>query len=382
MTVSPERLDSRREHRVSLDDVWHFDQERRQEAVMPNAGRVLVSCSALLGSGGLGRHLQEILGALARGSCHTSSISGSLDGSQGLRPRPAARLSLALTGPPARVSRSWRTWRASVGFDMHAAIRLSPAEHLIAFNGQALNQLRVARTMGFESVALVSANSHVRHLVRRHDAAHRQYPLERSWASRLVGRNLLEYDQADRIYVASRYVWESFLAEGVPEERLALFPLTPAPRFRASQSDNGCSTFDIVYVGGLSVIKGVPLLIEAVARLAHPDLRLVLVGGAGTRGMRRYLAAALSKDARIAISPGDPLPHLRQARLCVHPAYEDGFAYAPAEALACGVPLIVSADTGMKELIGDGQGLVVPSGDVAALAEAIDAAYRGVPLGG
>jgi glycosyltransferase involved in cell wall biosynthesis len=76
------------------------------------------------------------------------------------------------------------------------------------------------------------------------------------------------------------------------------------------------------------------------------------------------------------------LPHLRQARLCVHPAYEDGFAYAPAEALACGVPLIVSEDTGMKELIGDGDGLVVPSGDVATLAEAIDLAYRGGPLGG
>jgi glycosyltransferase involved in cell wall biosynthesis len=381
MTVSAERLDA--SHSGSLlDDVWRAERERCQDAVMPGNGRVLASCSAQLGSGGLGRHLQEIVDALERGGHHTSVMSGSLDGSLGSRPRPAARLSLALTGAPARVSRSWRTWRASADFDMRAAARLPQAEHLIAFNGQAFEQLRVARTMGYESVALVSANSHVRHLMHRHDAAHRQYPLEHSWAGRLVGRNLREYDKADRIYVASRYVRDSFIAEGVPQEKLALFPLTPAPRFRAAAAENRSSTFDVLYIGGLSVIKGVPLLIEAVARLAHPDLRLVLVGGAGTRGMRRYLGAALSNDARIEISPGDPLPHLRQARLCVHPAYEDGFAYAPAEALACGVPLIVSEDTGMKELIGDGDGLVVPSGDVATLAEAIDLAYRGGPLGG
>ena len=381
MTVSAERFDAANSG-SPLDDVWRAERERSQDAVMPGAGRVLATCSAQLGSGGLGRHLQEIVSALERGSPHTSAISGSLDGSQGSRLRPKARLSIALTGPPARVSRSWRTWRASADFDMRAAARLPQAEHLIAFNGQALEQLRVARTMGYQSVALVSANSHVRYLMRRHDVAHRQYPLEHSWASRLVGRNLREYDEADRIYVASRYVWDSFVAEGVPEERLSLFPLTPASRFRATAVDNDSSTFDVVYVGGLSVIKGVPLLIEAIARLAHADLRLVLVGGAGTRGMRRYLAAALGKDARIEISPGDPFPHLRRARLCVHPAYEDGFAYAPAEALACGVPLIVSEDTGMKELIGDGDGLVVPSGDVMALAEAIDLAYRGSPLGG
>ena len=236
--------------------------------------------------------------------------------------------------------------------------------------------------MGYESRALVSANSHVRHLLRRHDAAHRRHPLERSWAGRLLHRNLREYEQAERIYVASRYVRESFLAEGVPEERLAPFPLTPAPRFQPVGTPNDSSAFEVVYVGALSVIKGVPLLIEALARLSQRDLRLVLVGGAGTRGMRRYLLAAASKDPRIQISPGDPLPHLRRARLCVHPAYEDGFAYAPAEALACGVPVVVSEDTGMKELIGPHAGLVVPSGDVDALAEAIDAAYRGDPIDG
>ncbi len=62
----------------------------------------------------------------------------------------------------------------------------------------------------------------------------------------------------------------------------------------------------------------------------------------------------------------------------MHPAYEDGFAYAPAEALAAGVPVLVSEDTGMKDLIERGRdGEVLPTGDLDALTEAIDAAYRG-----
>ena len=63
--------------------------------------------------------------------------------------------------------------------------------------------------------------------------------------------------------------------------------------------------------------------------------------------------------------------------LCVHPAYEDGFAYAPAEALASGIPVIVSEDTGMKDLIDPPRtGLILPTGDIDALTAAIDAAYR------
>ena len=214
--------------------------------------------------------------------------------------------------------------------------------------------------------------------MRQHELAHRRYPLEGTWATHLVRRNLKEYKQAQRIYVASRYTWESFVQEGVPEDVLSLFPLIPDPRFTPREPPAKTGTFDVVFVGRLCVTKGVPLLVDAVRRLAHEDLRLVLVGGWSSRGMRRFLQEACARDARIAIGPGDPLPHLRDARLYAHPAYEDGFAYAPAEALACGVPVLVSEDTGMKELIDPGvSGLILPTGDLAALTEAIDAAYRG-----
>jgi len=276
-----------------------------------------------------------------------------------------------------RFSPAWGNLRRSVAFDGLAAQRLPAAEHLIAFNGQALKQFDAAKSARYKSVSLLSANSHLRRVIRQHAKAHRRYPLESSWATRLLRRNLKEYERADRIYVASRYTWESFIEEGCPEDVLSLFPFVPDPRYTPDRAPPVSATFDVVFIGRLSVDKGVPLLIDAVHRLAHDDLRLVLVGGWSSRGMRRFLEQACARDARIKVGPGDPLPHLRGARLCAHPTYEDGFAYAPAEALACGVPVLVSEDTGMKDLVDPGvNGLILPTGDLSALTEAIDAAYR------
>jgi glycosyltransferase involved in cell wall biosynthesis len=368
----------------SLGPLWRAERESAQEAALP-AGRVVVSCAAPFGSGGLGRHLKEIVDALERREQPTTYICGS-DGEpgsprarRGLRPPSLA----TAMSPVARFSPAWRIWKARVEFDAYAARALPAADHLIAFNRQALKQFHTARQARYRSVSLMSGSPHVRRVARQHGRAYRQYPLERSFGTHIVKRYLVEYDQADRIYAASKYTWESFVEEGVPEDVLSLFPLIPDPRYERDGAPRASATFGIVYVGSLTVAKGVPLLIDAVRRLPYPEMRLTLIGGWKSRGMRRFVGEACARDPRIEVSPGDPLPHLRSARVCIHPTYEDGFAYAPAEALAAGVPVIVSEDTGMKELIDPGRnGLIVPTGDLEALTQAIEATYRGEIFGG
>jgi glycosyltransferase involved in cell wall biosynthesis len=397
----------------SLDRGWREAAEHAPRAALP-VGPTVVSCTAALGAGGLGRHLSEILGALERSGqppvciCGSTRASAMADGTSsanggktasagGVAAGPAGQaprhrfgvpyLTNVLRALPIPATPGIRTRAFFSEFDAYAAQNLPDAEHLVAFNGQALTQFQVARKAGYESLTLVSANPHMKRLMRQHARARERYPIERSWAAHMLGRNLAEYKQADRILYASSYIRDSFLAEGFPEERLTFFPLTPDPRYerhggpQASEGDGPRAAperFEIVYVGSLTVHKGVPLLIDAVRRLPDADIGLRLVGGWATRGMRRFIEAAQAADGRIAVSPGDPLPHLRGANLYVHPAYEDGFGYAPAEALAWGVPLIVSEDTGMKDLIDSpSAGLVLPTGDLGALTEAIEAAYRG-----
>jgi glycosyltransferase involved in cell wall biosynthesis len=272
-------------------------------------------------------------------------------------------------------------------FDLRAAHALSDRslrslKRLIAFNGAALQQFRQVGRSGV-GISLVSATAHISTVIAQHDRAFSEYPFERSWASSLRTRMLAEYERAEAIYVSSQRVRESFLAHGYSEERLIEFPLTPDPRFTAAREHESTTAFEVLYVGALSVVKGVPLLVDAVARLAHRDVRLVLNGGWGTRGMRRFIERACARDPRVTVELGDPLQRVQRASLYVHPSYDDGFGYAAAEALAAGVPVVVTEDTGMKDLVEPGRnGVILASGETNAITEAIDAAYRGELLRG
>ncbi len=367
--------------RAPADGDWRADAKRKQHQALPD-GPTVVSGTGPYGNGGLGQHLADIVEALREDGHLTAYLTPAI------KPQDAGGVGIAVASPAARLlharivraglSPGWRILADNVAFD-HAGARLLPAEadHLLVFNGHALRHLARARRLGYSSLGLVSANCHLAYEASQFARAWRRYPIERPWAARNVARNLSEYAAADYIHVSSRYVWESFVREGIPEDRLRVFPLTPTERFRPREHPPSAATFNVVYVGSLLVHKGVPLLIDAVRRLPHDDLRLVLVGGWGTRAMRRHIEAAKHADPRIVVAPGDPLPHLLQAGVAVHPSYGEGCAYSPGEAVACGVPLIATTNTGMNEAIGPGQRHIVPTDDLDALALAIDAAYRG-----
>jgi glycosyltransferase involved in cell wall biosynthesis len=122
--------------------------------------------------------------------------------------------------------------------------------------------------------------------------------------------------------------------------------------------------------------KGIALLLDACEQLPFKNAELTLVGGWSTRAGRRFVQKRLAQNPCITLAPGDPLPVLHRADVFVHPSYEDGFGYAPMEALACGVPVIVTDDTGMKEYVRNGiNGYVVPTGSLDALLDALESIH-------
>jgi glycosyltransferase involved in cell wall biosynthesis len=248
----------------------------------------------------------------------------------------------------------------------------------MGFAGKSLYTFRRATHLGADQLEVVAANSHVENVARLHAQAAADSGINDSWLNRAqIRKTLREYEVADKIYVHSEYVRRSFLDAGIPADKLVRTVLWPAARFVAPRQRPDDQTFRIVYVGRVEITKGISLLFDAFDQLPIRDASLRIVGGWSTRAVRRHLQERIDRDPRITVQPGDPLPVLQNADVFVHPSYEDGFGYAPMEALACGVPVIVSEDTGMKEYVREAvNGFVVPTGNVDALVTSLLQIHR------
>lgn len=328
----------------------------------------MVACASGYGEGGMGAHLRQVVAqARSRGPVRYFCTAPAPDDPDGVGVPMGGVLRL-LALPPVRQSPALRSHLYGDIFDRRVARRLPAADSVHAFSGQALHTF--AAVGGGTRRALECPTAHVRTVARRHAQAFAAYPLERPWlGSAQIDKSLAEYGRADACWVVSRYAWESFLDAGVRPERLRRRRLTvDLDRWRPPQARSQ-GPLRVVYVGALSVAKGVPLLLDAFARLEDPDARLVLCGGCASRGMRVHLERCCARDPRVRLVQGDPLPHYQAASLYVHPSYQDGFGLAPLEAAACGLPLVLSADSGVGEALAGPGALVVPTGRLDALVD-------------
>ncbi len=345
-----------------------------------------LACNAPYGKGGVGQHFAQLVEETRSAGALAGYLAGAI--------KPGDRAKGRVVSPrivpwlfrytPVRFSPGWMSHLGNELFDREAAAQLdAPAAQLtgsrfMGFVGSSLRSFRRAGALGFEQMELVAVNSHVNNLQRLHRNACRQTGIKDTWLNEAQRRKTLrEYERADVIYVHSGYVRQSFIAEGVPPEKLRRMHLHVDERFQPPAARPEDGVFRVVYVGRVEATKGIPLLLEAFSRLSAPRAELRIVGGWSTRTMRRYMERWMAHDPRIHVAPGDPLPALQQADVFVHPTYEDGFGYAPAEALACGTPAIVTEDTGMKEYIRNGEnGYVVPTGNWQALLERMEHVRR------
>jgi alpha-maltose-1-phosphate synthase len=181
---------------------------------------------------------------------------------------------------------------------------------------------------------------------------------------------------ANYITTPSTFVRNSFLKQGFAPERLLLSPYpVDLGMFRpASEARPRHRPFTIVHVGGLTLRKGAPYLLEAFKLIRKEVPDAVLRAKHHVREDTKALLARY-KDLPIEWSGKLALPeHVRRYQtsdLLLFPSVEDGFAFVVAEALACGLPVVTTTNTGASDLIRPGEnGEVVPIRDPEALAKA------------
>jgi len=181
---------------------------------------------------------------------------------------------------------------------------------------------------------------------------------------------LAELPRADFHIAQSAFAERSLIEHGVEPGRIFRMPLgVDAARFRPAEGPRPPGPFRALFAGHMSVRKGVHHLLAGWQAAALKEAELVFVGVPKDKYILDLIARQPAGIRYLGFVPNARLHETYQsADVFVFPSLAEGGVYVVYEALACGLPCIVSANAGSA--VRDGiEGFVVPVGDAEAIAD-------------
>ena len=185
-----------------------------------------------------------------------------------------------------------------------------------------------------------------------------------------------EYDTAHHLFLESEFTRDTFLSQGFPGEKLFVIPPgVDTVRLRPPERPRPKRPFRVLFVGAIGVRKGVRYLLDAWSELALQNAELVLVGPV-QNDIHPFLDRWRGVGGiRFMGFVGDLLRLYQEGSVFVFPSLSEGSAKVTHEAMACGLPVIVTPNAGSVARDGE-HGIVVPVQDKEALKQAILTLYE------
>ncbi len=195
----------------------------------------------------------------------------------------------------------------------------------------------------------------------------------------LAGASAVHYTAQEEMHLAEPYVHGApgvVIPNGIDPADYASLP--PKGTFRARHPEIGDRRI-LLFLSRINFKKGLDILTAAVGRLvrggARDDLHLVIAGpdGGYLAETRRFVAEAgiASRTTFTGMLTGqDKLAAFADASLFILPSYSENFGIAVVEAMACGVPVLISDKVNIwREVVADGAGHAAPCDATAFCAE-------------
>ena len=185
-------------------------------------------------------------------------------------------------------------------------------------------------------------------------------------------RKLKEYELADYILVLSSFAKQTLINEGVAPSKIYLVNLGFDPsRFitKINYTNNHDTTLRIVYSGIITKRKGVHLIASVAKSLQHFAIEWVFIGSKDD-GFNSIEGVQNIKYIPY-LEHGELLKELHSSDVFVLPSYLDSWGMVVIEAMASGLPVIVSENTGAKDAVTNDCGFVIPIDDKDALADKV-----------
>ncbi len=190
----------------------------------------------------------------------------------------------------------------------------------------------------------------------------------------IIEKEDLEFHAADRVMVLSQAAKRSFIEEGIDGEKIFVNPCgVELSQFTPPEKKED-DVFRVIYCGNLGPRKGVHYLLQAFAELKLDNAELWLVGSGPSPSFGQLIAQYKSDKVRfLGTFPQGELHRIyAKGSVFVLPSLADGFGMVVPQAMACGLPVIVTGNVGAADIVTEGvDGYVVPIRDVSALKEKI-----------
>lgn len=169
---------------------------------------------------------------------------------------------------------------------------------------------------------------------------------------------------------ASHFVEDSLIARGVKRELIKIVPYgaNVESDIQKNKIEDGIP-IEFLFVGQVIYRKGITYALEAVASFDGTKARLTVTGNVNRDSwfVERYLTYDnIRFTGSVTI---DRMKQIyEQANVFILPSFAEGMAQVGIEALACGLPIICTYNSGVADLVKDGvNGFVIPVGDREAL---------------
>ena len=257
-------------------------------------------------------------------------------------------------------------------YDRIAARKLEPCELFVGWSSFSRHTLKKAK--GFGAVTILErGSSHIEYQRDVIDEEYRRFGLKTTLTHPcIVEKELEEYEIADYISVPSLFAKNSFLDKGFSEQKILHVPYgVDLTQFKPVKKED--DIFRIIHCGAVSLRKGCHYLLKAFSELNLSNAELWFVGSVNPE-MQSFINQY--EDERIKYFGSKPQSSLNwyysQADVFSLCSLEEGLAMVQAQAMACGLPIICTTNTGGEDIIEEGRsGFVIPIRDLNALKDKI-----------
>jgi glycosyltransferase involved in cell wall biosynthesis len=268
----------------------------------------------------------------------------------------------------------WNEW-----YDKWVAKKIAKRQDykvFIGWSGMSLHAMQKAKANGKLTI-VERGSSHILYQNNILKEEYAKFGKAFSIHPKVIEKELKEYEAADYISIPSTFVKKSFMEHGVAEKKLFLNIYGASNYFNADSSFlKSKEKFIFLYLGALTIQKGLLYLFEAIQQLAiAKDKYEVWFIGTVSEELKD-LVDKMKLANWIFFGQVDHYKlkeYIVQADVAIQPSLQEGLSMVIPQMLSCGVPVIATTNSGGEDLIqNDYNGFIVPIRSSNAIKEKME----------